>query len=75
MEVAIDGEAPSLGEVMGAGDSAHLAQWTTNDAVYARVQRVQIPSVTRVGKQRLVRRVGLLDWLDDRDASSPHEHK
>ena len=60
---------------LGAGDSAHLAARTTHKAVYTRVQRAQIPSVTRVGKQRLVRRVGLLDWLDDKGASSRHEQR
>lgn len=75
MDVAIDEEAPSLAEGVGAGDSAYLAARTTDKGVYTRVRRAQIPRVMRGGKQPLVPRVGLLDWLDDKSASLPREHR
>jgi excisionase family DNA binding protein len=44
---------------------------TSRKAVYAMVERAQLPGVTRIGRRLLVRRDDLLFWLDERRAASP----
>ena len=44
---------------------------TSRKAVYAMVERAQLPGVTRIGRRLLVRRDDLLSWLDERRAASP----
>ena len=44
---------------------------TSRKAVYAMVERRQLPGVTRIGRRVLVRRSELLSWLDHNCASSP----
>jgi excisionase family DNA binding protein len=44
---------------------------TSRKAVYAMVERAQLPGVTRIGRRLLVRRDELLSWLDERRAASP----
>ena len=44
---------------------------TTRKAVYAMVERQQIPGVVRLGRRVLFREQALLDWL--RQKSSPSE--
>ena len=44
---------------------------TTPTAVYAMVERGQLPGVTRLGRRVLVRSADLLDWLDQKRAPSP----
>jgi excisionase family DNA binding protein len=36
---------------------------TSKKAVYAMIERSQLPGVTRVGRRRLIRSADLLDWL------------
>jgi excisionase family DNA binding protein len=43
---------------------------TTRKAIYVRIERRQLPGVTRVGKRILIRTRLLLDWLDQQCASS-----
>lgn len=43
-------------------ETAHLLR-TTRKAVYALIERRQIPGVTRLGRRLLVRSDELLDWL------------
>ncbi len=44
---------------------------TTRRAVYALVERGQLPGVTRIGRRVLVRADDLLDWLDRSRTPSP----
>ena len=44
---------------------------TSRPAVYAMVERQQLPGVTRIGRRILIQREALLDWLHERRAPSP----
>jgi excisionase family DNA binding protein len=46
---------------------------TSRKAVYAMVERGQLPGVIRIGRRLLFRRDALVDWLDQKDAPSPKE--
>lgn len=46
---------------------------TSRPAVYAMVERGQLPGVTRIGRRILIRRDALLDWLEQKSARSPKE--
>ncbi|HEY2850573.1 MAG TPA: helix-turn-helix domain-containing protein [Gemmatimonadaceae bacterium] len=48
---------------------------TTRRAVYAMVERRQLPGVVRVRRRVLVRSQELLDWLDQKSALSLKENK
>ncbi len=43
---------------------------TTRKAIYAMVDRGQIPGITRIGRRVLIRNTDLLDWLDQKRAPS-----
>lgn len=53
-------------------DAADLLR-TTRRAVYAMVERRQLPGVVRLRRRVLVRADVLLDWLDQKRAPSPEE--
>ena len=46
---------------------------TTRKAVYALIERGQLPGVTRVGRRVLIREESLLDWLEACRALSPEK--
>jgi excisionase family DNA binding protein len=46
---------------------------TTRKAVYALIERQQLPGVTRIGRRVLIRTAVLLHWLDQKRAPSPKE--
>ena len=46
---------------------------TTRRAIYAMVERRQLPGVVRLRRRVLFRSDVLLDWLDQKCASSPKE--
>ena len=46
---------------------------TTRKAIYAMIERRQLPGVTRIGRRLLLRRTDLLDWLDQKRAPSLKE--
>jgi excisionase family DNA binding protein len=54
-------------------DEAAALLRTTRRAVYAMVERRQIPGVTRIRRRVLFRAADLLDWLDRNRAPSPKE--
>jgi len=58
--------------LMTASDVADFLR-TTRTAIYAMVERGQLPGVTRIGRRVLFRSVDLLDWLDQNRAPSPKE--
>ena len=43
---------------------------TTRKAIYAMIERQQLPGVTRIGRRLLLRRDALLNWLDQKRAPS-----
>ena len=46
---------------------------TTRRAIYAMIERHQLPGVIRVRRRVLLRADDLLDWLDQKRAPSPEE--
>ena len=46
---------------------------TSRKAIYAMVERRQLPGIIHIGRRVLVCEDALLDWLDQRRASSPEE--
>jgi len=55
--------------LMTPDDVAELLR-TTRRAVYAMIERRQLPGVVRIGRRVLVRADELLHWLDQKSASS-----
>ena len=43
---------------------------TSRPAIYAMVERRQLPGVTRIGRRILIQRAALLDWLDQKRTPS-----
>ena len=43
---------------------------TTRKAIYVKIERRQLPGVTRIGKRVLIRTESLISWLDQKCASS-----
>ena len=56
-------------------DEAASLLRTSRRAIYAMVERCQLPGVTRVGRRVLFRSGDLLDWLDQKGALSLKEYK
>ena len=48
---------------------------TSRKAIYALVERGQLPGVTRIGRRVLIRSAELLDWLDHNRTPSPQEKR
>jgi excisionase family DNA binding protein len=60
---------PVLLTVDEAGDLLR----TTRRAIYAMIERRQLPGVIRISRRVLLRADDLLDWLDQKRAPSPEE--
>ena len=59
--------------LLTVAETAELLR-TSRKAVYAMVERGQLPGATKIGQRRLLfRRDALVDWLDQKDAPSPKE--
>jgi excisionase family DNA binding protein len=56
-------------------DEAAALLRTSRRAVYAMLERGQLPGVTRIGRRVLFRSADLLDWLDQKRALSLKEYK
>lgn len=54
-------------------DEAATLLRTTRKAMYAMVERHQVPGVIRIRRRVLFRATDLLNWLDQKCASSPKE--
>jgi len=54
-------------------DEAAEVLRTTRRAIYAMIERRQLPGVIRVRRRVLLRADDLLDWLDQKRAPSPEE--
>jgi excisionase family DNA binding protein len=53
-------------------DAADLLR-TTRRAIYAMLERRQLPGVIRIGRRDLIRSAELLEWLDQKRAPSLKE--
>lgn len=65
-------QPPSLPRLLTIDDVASLLR-TTRRAIYAMVERHQLPGVIRIRRRVLFRADDLLDWLDQKRALSPKE--
>ena len=54
-------------------DEAAALLRTTRRAVYAMVERRQLPGVVRIRRRVLFRTAALLDWVDQKSAPWPKE--
>ena len=62
----------SLPVLLTVDEAADLLR-TTRRAIYAMIERRQLPGVIRVRRRVLLRADDLLDWLDQKRAPSPEE--
>jgi excisionase family DNA binding protein len=62
----------TLPVLLTVDDAADLLR-TTRRAIYAMIERRQLPGVIRVRRRVLLRADDLLDWLDQNRAPSPEE--
>jgi excisionase family DNA binding protein len=58
--------------LLTADDAADLLR-TTRRAIYAMVERGQLPGVVRVRRRVLLKTDALLHWLEQKSAPSPEE--
>lgn len=61
--------APGLPVLLNVDDVAQLLR-TTDRAIYAMVERGQLPGIVRIGRRVLFRSTDLLDWLNQKSAPS-----
>jgi len=52
-----------------------VALRTSRKAIYAMIEREQLPGIVRIGRRLLIRQDALLDFLDHNCASSPRENR
>ncbi len=64
--------AESTPELLTVQEVATLLR-TSTKAVYAMIERGQLPGLRRIGRRVLIRRPELLHWLDHNCVSSPKE--
>ena len=64
-----DPERPNLPALLTSGEVATLLR-TTRKAVYAMVERRQLPGVVRLGRRVLFREQALVNWLRQKSAPS-----
>ena len=63
---------PGLPVLLTIDETAALLR-TTRRAIYAMVERCQLPGVIRIRRRVLLRADDLLHWLDQKRAPSPKE--
>jgi excisionase family DNA binding protein len=61
--------ADALPVLLTVDDVAQLLR-TTNRAIYAMIERRQLPGIVRIGRRVLFRTTDLLDWLNQKSAPS-----
>ena len=63
---------PGFPVLLTVGEAAELLR-TTRRAIYAMIERHQLPGVIRIRRRVLFRADDLLHWLDQKRAPSPEE--
>lgn len=63
--------SPAFDSMLLTADEVAALLRTTRKAIYAMVERAQLPGAIRLGRRLLFRRDDLLSWLDERRAASP----
>jgi excisionase family DNA binding protein len=63
-------KAPDQLPVFLTPDEAADLLRTSRKAIYVKIERRQLPGVTRVGRRVLIRTTTLLDWLDQQSSPS-----
>lgn len=63
------GGADALPALLTVDDVAQLLR-TTDRAIYAMIERRQLPGIVRIGRRVLFRATDLLDWLNQKSAPS-----
>ena len=66
------GSTSALPVLLTVDEAADLLR-TTRRAIYAMIERRQLPGVIRIRRRVLLRADDLLDWLDQKRAPSPEE--
>ena len=69
---ARDPTAVRLPALLTVDEAAEFLR-TTRRAIYAMIARRQLPGIVRIRRRVLLRADDLLDWLDQKRASSPEE--
>ena len=69
LSAGTSGEADALPVLLTVDDVAELLR-TTNRAIYAMIERRQLPGIVRIGRRVLFRTADLLDWLNQKSAPS-----
>jgi excisionase family DNA binding protein len=67
-----DDRRPGFPELLTVDETAEVLR-TTRRAIYAMVERHQLPAVIRIRRRVLFRADDLLHWLDQKRAPSPEE--
>jgi excisionase family DNA binding protein len=70
VEQSVDVRAMPI--LLAVGDAADLLR-TTRRAIYAMLERRQLPGVIRIRRRVLIRSSELLEWLDQKRAPSLKE--
>jgi excisionase family DNA binding protein len=70
--ITSSGTKHELPRLLTIDEAAELLR-TTRRAIYAMVERQQLPGVVRIRRRVLLRADDLLHWLDQKRAPSPEE--
>jgi len=68
----VTGDGGSWPVLLTIDEAAALLR-TTRRAIYAMVERRQLPGVVRIRRRVLFRTTALLDWVDQKSAPLPKE--
>ncbi len=70
-------QTPSPAPLPELADVGEVAAWlrTSPKAVYAMVERAQLPGAVRIGRRLLFDRATLVHWLSERRVPSPQEQR
>ena len=68
------GRSRSMPMLLTVDDAAELLR-TTRRAIYAMIERRQLPGIIRIGRRVLLRADDLLDWLNQKSAPSPRSQQ